>query len=289
MQKAGDIARLCGLARPDVGIVTSIGSVHAEFFSDGTDGIARAKAELLEALPEAGLGVVNADDAYASWLAGRSSAPVCGYGFERSFGPGGLRGRGYLPLAEGGCAFDVEQTRVLLQAEGRHLARNALGALTIARHLGVPLGEAAARLAGVHTEHRLQRRPTPPGWMLIDDAYNASPESMRAAFETVAAMARRGRLLAVLGQMAELGESAAAAHQQVGVEARELFDELCVVEGGWGAALAAAAGGELVPDRQAAADWVHAHARAGDLVLVKASHGLELDRLADELATGVLR
>ncbi|MFZ0216660.1 MAG: UDP-N-acetylmuramoyl-tripeptide--D-alanyl-D-alanine ligase [Candidatus Dormiibacterota bacterium] len=283
MQGPGEIARLCALARPRIGVVTSIGSVHAEFFPDGKDGIARAKGELLAALPEDGLGVVNADDAYAPRLAARSAAPVCGYGFERSFGPGGLRGTGFRILPDGGTAFAVEGTAVRLLAEGRHLARNALGALAVARRLGVPIPEGAARIAEVRTEHRLQRRAAPGGWMIVDDAYNASPESMRAAFETVTAMARRGRLLAVLGQMAELGDEAPAAHVELGREAGALFDELCVVEGGWGATFAAAAGAEMVPDRAAAAGWVRAHVQPGDLLLVKASHGLALDRLVADL------
>ena len=283
MQRAGEIARLAAVARPAVGVVTSIGSVHAENFPDGRDGVARAKAELLEALPPDGLAVINADDSFFERLAARSVAPVAPYGFGGRPDAAGLRGEAFRQFPEGGAGFTVQGRAVRLRLEGLHQAQNALAALVVARRLGVDLTEAAAALPAVEAPHRLQRHSMEGGWTLVDDAYNASPESMRAAFSTVSGMQRSGRLLAVLGEMRELGPDAEALHREIGAEAGELFEASAVLDVGLGRILARAAGADLVPDREAAADWVHRNARPGDLVLVKASHGLALDRLTEAL------
>ena len=135
----------------------------------------------------------------------------------------------------------------------------------------------------MQVEHRLQEVSTPAGYTIIDDAYNASPESMLAAFETVAAGPKGGRLLAVLGEMRELGSLSDEAHRRVGLRAAEIFDAICVVQGDHARMLAEASGAELVPDRAAAAEWVRRTAAPGDRVLVKASHGVRLDELVKEL------
>jgi UDP-N-acetylmuramoyl-tripeptide--D-alanyl-D-alanine ligase len=275
MQGPGEIARLAALARPRVGVVTGIGSVHAEYFADGTDGIARAKGELLEALPSDGLALLNADDAYFEVLRSRSPAPVLSFGLGR----GDLLGRGYQALPDG-CGFQVDDVRVRLRLRGRHQARNALAALGAARFAGVPLAEAADRLSAVaELDHRLQELPQSGGWTLIDDAYNASPESMEAAFEALAERPRSGRRLALLGEMRELGALAPEAHRRTGEAARRIFDEIAVLEVGWGRALAEAAGARLLPDLDSAASWLRQEARPGDVVLVKASNGVGLYRL----------
>jgi UDP-N-acetylmuramoyl-tripeptide--D-alanyl-D-alanine ligase len=264
-------------------VVTFIGSVHAEFFPDGRDGIAAAKGELIEALPKDGLAVLNADDEYFARLSARSTAPVVGFGFEA----GDLRGEGYRPLDDGGCAFSVRGTEVSLALAGRHQARNALAALAVGEEAGVPLADGAARLADVRVGHRLQELPQPGGWTLVDDAYNASPESMRAAFEVMEE--RRdsdGRLLAVLGEMRELGALAEEAHRAVGTDAGAVFARIAVLDRGWGRAMAAAAGAELVPDAAAGAAWVRRNARPGDRVLVKSSLGTALYEVVELLKQG---
>src|SRR5437867_4005186 len=138
-------------------------------------------------------------------------------------------------------------------------------------------------LADLNVDHRLQEMGPPAGYTIVDDAYNASPESMFAAIQVVADKPRSGRLLAVLGEMRELGPLAEAAHRRVGERAREVFDAVCVVEGANARPLADAAGAEVVPDRAAAAEWVRRNAGPGDRVLVKASHGVRLDELVKEL------
>ncbi|HEY4025441.1 MAG TPA: UDP-N-acetylmuramoyl-tripeptide--D-alanyl-D-alanine ligase [Candidatus Dormibacteraeota bacterium] len=282
MQGPGEIARLAALARPTVGIVTMVGTVHLEYFPD-RDALARAKGELVEALPADGLAVLNAEDSYFDLLRGLSRAPVVSFGLEA----GDLRAEGYRALPDGGSLLTVAGVPVRLGLRGRHQARNALAALAAGRFAGVPIAEGAAALADVGVDQRLQELRAPAGYTVVDDAYNASPESMLAAFETLAERPRAGRLLALLGEMRELGPAATAAHEDVGRVARKVFDRVAVVETGHGRLLAEAAGADLVAGREAALRWVRAQARPGDVVLVKASHGIGLHEVVQDLvATG---
>jgi len=275
MQGPGEIARLAELARPAVGVVTGIGTVHIEYF-ESVEGIARAKAELVQALPADGLAVLNHDDPFTPLLRELSAAPV------RTFGLDGGDFRG-LDYHDG--HFTVHGVAVELGLRGRHQARNALAALAAADHLGVPLAEAAAAIRDVRLlEHRYQTIATAAGYEVIDDAYNASPESMLAAFDTLADQPVVGRRLGVLGEMRELGPLAVDAHREVGDRARAVFDAVCVIDTGNGRLLAEAAGADLVADRDAAAEWVRSHAQPGDVVLVKASHGVGLYGFATALA-----
>ena len=277
MQRAGDLARLAALARPLIGIVTNVGVVHLEYF-DTREDLARAKGELVAALPEAGLAVLNADNEFFPLLTQMTGARVASFGQEH----GDYRVEGFEALS-GGSRFAVRGVEVRLSLDGRHQALNAAAALAAGEFAGVPLAAGAAALEPVRVEHRLQEVSTPAGYTIIDDAYNASPESMLAAFDTVAAGPRTGRLLAVLGEMRELGAMADESHRRVGQRAAEVFDAVCVVQGDHGRAMAEAAGAEMVADRAAAAAWVRGHAAPGDRVLVKASHGVRLDELVREL------
>jgi len=278
MQRPGDIGRLAALARPVIGIITNVGVVHIEFFNT-QEALARAKGELVAALPEAGLAVLNADNEVHPLLAQMTAARVTTFGLEH----GEYRVEGFQALGEEGSRFTVRDVEVRLSMEGRHQAVNAAAALAAGEFAGVPLESGAAALAEVVVEHRLQELPAPAGYTVIDDAYNASPESMLAAFDVLAERPRRGRLLAVLGEMRELGSLSEEAHRRVGERAAEVFDAVCVVDGERAKAMAQAAGAELVPDRQGAADWVRRNATEGDRVLVKASHGVRLDELVKEL------
>jgi len=278
LQRAGDIARLAALARPVIGIVTNVGVVHIEFFSSREE-LAKGKGELVAALPEEGLAVLNADNEFYSLLVQMTPAHVASFGESA----GDYRVNGYETLSAGGSRFSVRGVQVRLAMDGRHQALNAAAALAAGDFAGVPIEIGAPALAEVNVEHRLHEVAAPQGFFLIDDAYNASPESMLAAFEAVAARPRSGRLLAVLGEMRELGPLAEDSHRLVGRRAREVFDAICVVDGAHARPLAEAAGADVVADRAAAADWVRTNARPGDRVLVKASHGVRLDELVKEL------
>jgi len=260
--------------------VTNVGTVHMEFF-ESHEQLARAKGELVSSLPDDGLAVLNADNEFYPLLARMTSARIGSFGLEK----GDYRVEGYRSLTGRGCEFFLRGVPVRLSLDGRHQAMNATAALAAAEFAGVPLAEGAAALDGVEVDHRLQELPADGGYSIIDDAYNASPESMLAAFETMAEAPRRGRLLAVLGQMAELGALTEEAHRHIGRRAGEVFDAVCVVDGEQARILAESAGAELVPDRAAAVAWVRRNARDGDRVLVKASHGIHLDEVVKELTT----
>lgn len=279
LQHAGDIARLAGLARPVIGVVTNVGTVHMEFF-DSREDLAKAKGELVAALPAEGLAVLNADNEFFPLLAQMTSARIASFGHEH----GDYRVAGYRALPGGGAEFTVRGVPVVMALDGRHQALNAAAALAAGDFAGVPVEEGAAALADLKVEHRLQETKAPGGYVLVDDAYNASPESMLAAFETLAESPRRGRLLAVLGRMGELGVLAEESHRRVGHRAAEVFDAVCVVAGEHANLLAESAGAELVPDGAAAAAWVRRNAAEGDRVLVKASHGAHLDEVVRELS-----
>ncbi len=280
LQHAGDIARLAALAKPLIGIITNVGIVHIEFFAS-REGLARAKAELVAALPAEGLAVLNADNEFYPLLAQTTRARFASFG-ERA---GDYRVEDYRPLEGGGSEFKVRGAAVRLALDGRHQALNAAAALAAAEFAGVPLEAGAAALAEVNVEHRLEERRAPGGYVIVDDAYNASPESMLAAFDALADRTLEGRRLAVLGEMRELGTHADDAHRRVGRRASEVFDAFAVVDSGHARAMAEEGGGELVPDRAAAAEWVRRNARSGDRVLVKGSHGVRLDELVNELTT----
>ncbi|HEV2216757.1 MAG TPA: UDP-N-acetylmuramoyl-tripeptide--D-alanyl-D-alanine ligase [Candidatus Dormibacteraeota bacterium] len=274
LQRAGDIARLVALARPRIGVVTNVGAVHMEFFATQED-LARAKGELVAGLPENGHAVLNADDRYFPVLSSLSAAPVSTFGAAG----GDFRVSAYRPTAGGGCHFTVRSVEVGLAMSGRHQALNAAAALAVGEAAGVPLNEGGPALAGVAVEHRLQEFTTPVGFIVVDDAYNASPESMLAAFATMEERPRDGRLLAVLGHMGELGDSAGDAHRHVGEVAARTFDRIAVIDTPLGRVLAEAARADIVPDNAAAIAWVREHAREGDRVLVKGSHSRRLEEV----------
>lgn len=278
MQRPGDITRLADLARPRVGIVTMIGSVHLEYF-ESTEGLARAKGELVAALPPDGLALLNADDDWFGLLQDLSPAPVIGFGLEA----GDFRAQAWRPLPAGGSMLSVDGVQVRIGLDGRHQARNALAALAAGRFAGVPLTEAAGALAGVRVGQRLEVIRARGGYTVVDDSYNASPESMLAAFELLRERPRSGRLLAVLGEMRELGQAAPAAHELIGRQAREVFDEIAILDAGYGRLLAHAAGAVLVGDKPAVVRWARDRARPGDVVLVKASHGVGLQEVVREI------
>jgi UDP-N-acetylmuramoyl-tripeptide--D-alanyl-D-alanine ligase len=278
IQRPGDIGRLVALARPSIGVITNIGIVHMEFFKSREE-LARSKGELVAGLSDRGTAVLNADDQFYPLLVSMTAARVTSFGVAN----GDYRPEGYRALTGGGTQFSVRDVDVKLRLEGRHQALNAVAALAAGEAAGVSLIEGAQALEEVTVEHRLEELPTTGGYSIVDDAYNASPESMLAAFEALAESPRRGRLLAVLGQMAELGTFSEESHRRVGSRAAEVFDAVCVLDGERARVLAESAGAELVSSRPAARDWVRRNAREGDRVLIKGSHSTHLDEVVREL------
>jgi UDP-N-acetylmuramoyl-tripeptide--D-alanyl-D-alanine ligase len=273
LQRPGDIARLAALVRPRIGVITNIGVVHMEFF-ETQEQLARSKGELVASLPADGRAILNAGDHFHSLLASLSVAPVTTFGYEQ----GDFAVRGYRA-----GEFTVSGQKVRLSLRGRHQALNAAAALAAGDAAGVPLAAAAESLSTITVDHRLQEIHARGGFAVVDDAYNASPESMLAAFDAVSELPRTGRVLAVLAHMGELGTLADDSHELVGRRAAAVFDLIAVLDTPLGRTLAKASGGELVPDNHAAAAWVRDHARPGDVVLVKGSHSRRLEEVVAEL------
>ena len=228
MRGIGEIARLCAVARPDVGVVTAVAAAHTERVG-GIKGVARAKGELIDALPDNGTAILNADDALVRAMSGRTSATVVTFGHAPA---ADVRVEG---LELDGLARPTFVARtpwgdvtVTLAVSGAHMAANAAAALAVAGVLGVDVGDAADALGAAHlSPMRMQVVPTAAGGVVINDAYNANPTSMRAAMDALLGVDAQRRI-AVVGLMAELDDPAAA-HREVAVYARALGIELIAV------------------------------------------------------------
>lgn len=288
MYVAGEIAELARIARPSIGVVTAVRPIHLSR-AGSLDAIEAGKGELVEALPPEGLAVLNADDAAVRRMAARTSARVVTYGFEPTaqVRAGAVASRGL-----GGMSFELAtpagRRAVDLPRMGRHAVHNALAAAAVALESGLGLDETVAALALQWTlPHRCEVVHA-DGVVIIDDAYNAGPDSMAAALEMVADLA--GRRVAILGEMAELGELADEAHAAVGRRAASVVELLVVVGDGARPMAAAAVASGLDParviqvgDAEAALTEARSRLRPGDTVLVKASRALALERVVDGL------
>jgi UDP-N-acetylmuramoyl-tripeptide--D-alanyl-D-alanine ligase len=289
----GHIARLCGVARPQVGIVLNVGSAHLGEFGSA-DAIAAAKGELVEALPEDGTAVLNADDPRVLGMAPRTRARVVttGRGPEADVRATGVSlddaARGHFTLVAGG-----QEHAVALRVVGEHQVANALSAAAAALAVGMTPAAVAAALsaAGPRSRWRMEVERRPDGVTVVNDAYNANPESMRAALAALAGLPARRRI-AVLGAMAELGPGADGEHERLGRDAAAAGVDLIVAVGtdavgiSDGATAAGRREGEEsvhVPDRAAARALLVPLLRDGDVVLVKASRSYGLELLAADL------
>jgi UDP-N-acetylmuramoyl-tripeptide--D-alanyl-D-alanine ligase len=297
----GHIARLCGIARPQIGVVLNVGSAHLGEFGSA-EVIATSKGELVEALPAGGTAVLNSDDARVAGMAPRTRARVVTTGVTSATAD--VRAtqvelddaaRARFTLVAGG-----EQHPVILQVLGLHQVANALAAAAAALAAGLtPAAVAAALSAAVpRSRWRMEVTRRDDGITVVNDAYNANPESMRAALAALAQLAGTRRI-AVLGAMGELGPGADAEHARLGRDAVRAGVDLLVSVGPdaiavhTGALAERAAGGAddagqvvHVPDRVAAGALLAEVLRPGDVVLVKASRSYGLELLAAELLTG---
>jgi len=286
----GHIARQCEIARPSFGIVLCVGLAHAGEFG-GLAEVARAKGELPAALPTGGVALLNADDPRVLAMAGRTAARVVtfGRGPRAEVRAGDVRldeqGRpGFTLITPEGAA------PVRLRLFGEHNVTNALAAAALAGELGLALPEVADGLSAAVTRSRWRMEVTqrPDGVTVINDAYNASPEAMAAAIETLAVMARGRRAFAVLGPMYELGRRSRAIHEQVGGQAARAGVDGLIVVGEDAAPILAGAKAEVswhgellwVPDVGSAVEAATARLTPGDVVLVKAAHSAGLERVA---------
>jgi UDP-N-acetylmuramoyl-tripeptide--D-alanyl-D-alanine ligase len=261
MSGAGEIAALCQIASPDWGVVTNVGNAHAEGFSDGIAGVARAKYELVAGLSpqarERAVGFLHADDVYVSQ-------------FGRDF-PG----------------------RVQLALLGRHNIANALAAIAVGLQAGIPLASCVAAIGSLKPEDKRGELMEWHGATIINDCYNSNPEALQSMIRTLAAVPAQRHIL-VAGEMLELGKRAAQLHRECGQAAVEAGMD--VVIGVRGLAKEIVAGVEsaensktsaiFVETPQAAGEWLQQNLKPGDAVLLKASRGVRLEQALSVLTAG---
>lgn len=290
MRGPGQIAALCAIARPTLGLVTNVGQTHIELL--GTqDAIVEAKGELVSSLPPDGTAFLNGDDATSERLAAMSAAPVVRYGLGEG---NDVRVRD-VTLDDDGCPTltieaDGEAVTCRLPVPGRHNAYNAAAAAAVALSCGVSLADVAAGLDSVVlSEWRMQVFTVASGVTVVNDAYNANPTSMRAAIDTLGSMIPRGRRVAVLGDMLELGSLAELAHFRLGEDVARGSVDVLVTVGELGHRIAEGAMAEGM-DASAVRDCATAEEASevlddllapGDVVLVKASRGMGLERVVE--------
>lgn len=231
MRGLGEIARLCSVARPTVGIVTRVAAAHTERVG-GLDGVARAKGELVEALPASGCAVLNADDERVIAMRSRTSARVLSFGLDH----GDVRvtdlALDHLARPRFVLRTPWGTTTVSLAVSGVHMALNAAAAAAGGLVMDVPIDAIAPALAGATlSPWRMEMHRSRSGGVVLNDAYNANPASMRAALETLAALPA-ARRIAVLGVMAELDDPETE-HRGVAAEARRLGVEVVAVGTDW--------------------------------------------------------
>ncbi|MFF7975512.1 UDP-N-acetylmuramoyl-tripeptide--D-alanyl-D-alanine ligase [Streptomyces sp. NPDC007905] len=290
----GHIRYLTDLTPPRVGLVLNVGTAHIGEFG-GREQIAQAKGELVEALPEDGAAILNADDPLVRAMASRTKAKVVLFGESAE---ADVRAENVRLTDSGQPAFRLHTpsgaSDVTMRLYGEHHVSNALAAAAVAHELGMSVAEIATALseAGSLSRWRMEVTERPDGVTIVNDAYNANPESMRAALRALAAMGKGRRTWAVLGKMAELGDEALAEHDAVGRLAVRLNVSKLVAVGGieasWlqlGAYNEGSWGEESVhvSDAQAAVDLLRSELRPGDVVLVKASRSVGLESVAQAL------
>jgi UDP-N-acetylmuramoyl-tripeptide--D-alanyl-D-alanine ligase len=286
MRGVGQIAELCEIARPDVGIITTIGPVHLELLGT-VERVAQAKAELIAALPAGGTAVVPTNAPQLEPYLGRDDIEIV------RFGEGGDVSLAYFATRDGRSRLKVNAFGRPLTIEfsffGRHNATNALAALAVYNALGLPLGKAQRGAKQVKLSRwRGEEIPLPGDGVLINDCYNANPLSMTAALEHLAERARERRTVAVLGDMAELGPGAAAYHREVGAAASRAGVDVLLAVGPLARSYLEGARGVPVtrwaPTVEQGLGVLRQLLQPGDCVLVKGSRAMGLEAIGEAVA-----
>ena len=270
----GEMSRLGAMAKPDIAVYTLIGRSHLEALGD-LDGVLRAKGELVEHMPPDGMLIVNGDDEkLAAWRPARR---------KLTFGLGegcDVRGVGFAPRGAEGSALTVlageRRIELFLPAYGRHLAYAALAAAAVGIELGLSDGQIAAGAADYAPVGRRARIIETPSLTVIDDCYNANPDSVKMAIASAGALG--GRLVCILGDMLELGELSEQMHREVG-EAARAAGALLLTAGERSAAM----GGEHFASKAELISALPRLLKRGDRVLVKASHSMAFEEISDAL------
>jgi UDP-N-acetylmuramoyl-tripeptide--D-alanyl-D-alanine ligase len=291
MRGLGQISQLCKLAMPHIGVVTNVGVAHLELLGT-VENIAMAKGELLEHLPATGYAILNGDDPWCRKISYLCRGTSLFYGWES---PVEVRASSIRYRGEVGMDFKVEiggqEAIVFLPVPGEHNVRNALAAISVGHCLGLTLEEAVRGLASLSlSSMRLQILPGSQGALIINDAYNANPDSTVASLKVLSNI-KKNRAIAVLGDMYELGDLIERGHYQVGEAAGHLGIDMLVAVGplSYHTALGACAGG-MDADRvfhcftkEEALLLLAEILREGDTVLIKASRGMAMEEIVGAL------
>ena len=293
MRGRGQIEYLARIAEPTVGVVTNIGPQHIELLGS-VENIARAKAELLEQLPADGLAVLPADSPWIEFLKSKAPCRIVTFGSNAN---ADYRATNIETDARGNIRFDLrfvdESISISLPLPGAHNAVNAAAAFAVAHGLKIEPPDIKRGLESAEVPGARMRVVTlPNGATLIDDCYNAGPDSMRAALQTLLDFPASGKRVAILGAMKELGEWSDSEHRKIGTVAGAFVDELIGVGSETKSLLEAAeeVGNEMkvtyCDDAQEAANRAKEWVGSGDVVLVKGSRSVGLERVVEALRNG---
>ena len=288
MNHAGEIAALARIATPDWGVITNIGTAHIENFAEGQAGIARAKFELIAALPANGVAFLNCDDAYAAQFGRDFHGRVVYFGRGPCADPQIIAADEDLEGLHVRFRSGEKQGSFTLRLLGAHNAMNAMAGLAVAIEAGVDPGAAAQALSTLTAGDKRGQIIEVRGATILNDSYNSNPEALRSMIGTLAARPARGRRILVAGEMLEMGEHGPALHIDCGRAAAAAGLDVVVAVQGNAEHLATAACAGGVPsvflrDAATAGQWLVDNLRAGDVVLVKGSRGVHLERAIDVL------
>lgn len=288
MNHAGEIATLARIATPDWGVITNIGTAHIENFAEGQAGIARAKFELVEALPANGIVFLNCDDVYAAQFGRDFLGRVVYFGAGPCADPQILKTTEDLNGLHVHFRAGEREGDLSLHLLGAHNASNAMAGLAVALEAGVELSAAVAALGTLSAGDKRGEVIELGGATILNDSYNSNPEALRSMIHTLAARPTSGRRILVAGEMLEMGEHGPALHAECGRAAAEAgLDLVAGVRGNAEHLVTAAAAGGVaslfLPDAEAAGNWLAQNLRAGDVVLIKGSRGVHLERAIEVL------
>jgi UDP-N-acetylmuramoyl-tripeptide--D-alanyl-D-alanine ligase len=282
MNHAGEIAALARIAIPDWGVVTNVGTAHIENFPDGQAGIARAKLELVAALPASGVAFLNCDDPYLSQFGREFQGRVIYFGAGPCADPQTLDVREDLDGLHVRFRAAQRTATLTLRLLGSHNASNAMAGLAVALEAGVDLDAAVRAIEGLTAGYSRGEIIAVEGAIILNDSYNSNPEALRSMIHTLAARPATRRIL-VAGEMLELGDFGEKMHVACGQAAADAHLDLVAGVQGNAVHLAAAAcaGGVaslFLPNAEEAGRWLKQILRPGDVVLVKGSRGVHLER-----------
>lgn len=292
MSHAGEIAALAKIAQPNIGVVTNVAPVHLEFF-DSIAGIARAKYELIQSLPANGIAILNADDEYVSQFGRDFHGKVVTYGLSAL---ANVRAENIEARGQEGSQFDVivgeVRERVTLPLLGQHNIYNSLAAIAVGLENGTTLADAAVALATLAPPDKRGQVVQVGNITVINDCYNSNPTALRAMTDALANMPAKRRIV-VAGEMLELGPDGEELHRECGrYIAGKKIDFLLGVRGHAkqmaDAAKSAGIAAEFVSSPEDAGEWLSQHAREGDVVLMKASRGVKLEKALEKFQPSVV-